>query len=79
MPVLARSQLPLLLLITLYARSAGMATDPARTAPAGASRLIVALSAGAAVVILGWLGILIVTAPGPRDPGDLPALLPQEM
>ena len=61
-PVLARAQLPLLLLTTPYARPGGMAADPARHAPAGAARLVVALSAGAGVVVLGWVGLLLVGA-----------------
>ena len=61
-PVLARAQLPLLLLTTPYARPQGMAADPARTAPPGPSRLAIVLAASAAVVALGWTGVLLVTA-----------------
>jgi adenosylcobinamide-GDP ribazoletransferase len=61
-PVLARAQLPLLLLTTPYARPQGMAADPARTAPPGASRLAVALAVGAVVLALGWNGVLMALA-----------------
>lgn len=61
-PVIARAQLPLLLLTTPYARPQGMGADPARTAPPGASRLAIVLTAGAVVIVLGWVGILLVTA-----------------
>jgi adenosylcobinamide-GDP ribazoletransferase len=58
-PLLARVQLPLLLITTPYARPQGMAADPARLAPPGACRLVVALTAAAAVLVLGWLGALL--------------------
>jgi adenosylcobinamide-GDP ribazoletransferase len=61
-PVLARAQLPLLLLTTPYARPQGMAADPARTAPPGPSRLAIGLAATAAPVVLGWTGVLLVGA-----------------
>ncbi len=61
-PLLARAQLPLLLLTTPYARPQGMAAAPARNAPPRASRLVVALAAGSALVVLGWVGVLIVAA-----------------
>ncbi|WP_295445633.1 adenosylcobinamide-GDP ribazoletransferase [uncultured Thiodictyon sp.] len=61
-PLLARAQLPLLLITTPYARPQGMAGDPARLAPPGACRLVVALSAGAAVLVLGWTGVLLTIA-----------------
>ncbi len=53
-PMLARAQLPLLLIYTPYARPQGMAGDPARNAPRGASRLAIGLAAGATLLGLGW-------------------------
>ena len=61
-PVLARAQLPLLLLTTPYARSQGMAAAPARTAPPGATRLAIVLALAAVLIALGWLGVLLATA-----------------
>ena len=59
-PLLARAQLPLLLIGTPYARPQGMAGDPAREAPPGACRLVVALAGGATVAVLGWVGVLLL-------------------
>jgi adenosylcobinamide-GDP ribazoletransferase len=61
-PVLARAQLPLLILTTPYARREGMGSDPARTAAADACRWSIGLAAGAAALVLGWTGILLVVA-----------------
>jgi adenosylcobinamide-GDP ribazoletransferase len=59
-PMLARAQLPLLLIGMPYARSAGMAAAPARAAPAAASFLVAVLVAGAVVMAMGWRGVLLV-------------------
>jgi len=63
-PLIARAQLPLLLLSTPYARPQGMAADPARTAPPGASRLAILLAAGAVGFALGWTGLLLLSTAG---------------
>lgn len=63
-PLIARAQLPLLLLSTPYARPQGMAADPARTAPPGASRLAILLAAGAVGLALGWTGLMLLSAAG---------------
>ncbi|WP_295584021.1 adenosylcobinamide-GDP ribazoletransferase [uncultured Lamprocystis sp.] len=63
-PLIARAQLPLLLLSTPYARPQGMAADPARTAPPGASRLAIVLAAGVVWFVLGWTGLLLLSAAG---------------
>ena len=61
-PLLARAQLPLLLISTPYARPQGMAGDPAHHAPRAACRLSVALAAGAAGWALGAWGWLALAA-----------------
>ncbi len=63
-PLIARAQLPLLLLSTPYARPQGMAADPARTAPPWASRLAIIFAAGAVWFALGWTGLLLLSAAG---------------
>ena len=64
-PMLARAQLPLLLISTPYARPQGMAGDPARSAPRRACGLAIGLAAGAAVLGLGWWsGLAAVAAAG---------------
>jgi adenosylcobinamide-GDP ribazoletransferase len=59
-PLLARVQLPLLILTTPYARPQGMAAAPARMAPPVACRLVVALVATATALVLGWFGLLLL-------------------
>lgn len=61
-PVLARGQLPLLLTSTPYARSQGMAGDPARNAPRGQCLLAIGLAAGGAILGLGWAGLAALGA-----------------
>ena len=61
-PLLARAQLPVLLLTTPYARAQGMGAAPARAVPPRASVTVVALVAIGAVVMLGWVGLVLVGA-----------------
>lgn len=61
-PLLARVQLPVLLLTTPYARTQGMAAAPAQHAPRWPGGLVVALVGGAAVLALGWVGLLLAGA-----------------
>jgi adenosylcobinamide-GDP ribazoletransferase len=64
-PMLARAQLPLLLISTPYARPQGMAGDPARSAPRRACGLAIGLAGGAAMLGLGWWsGLAAVAAAG---------------
>lgn len=61
-PVLARAQLPVLLLTTPYARTEGMAAAPARGAPPRASILVVILTGVGLAATLGWVGLLLLGA-----------------
>jgi adenosylcobinamide-GDP ribazoletransferase len=64
-PMLARTQLPLLLISTPYARPQGMAGDPARSAPRPACMLAIGLAGGMAMLGLGWWsGLIAVAAAG---------------
>jgi adenosylcobinamide-GDP ribazoletransferase len=61
-PMLARAQLPLLLLSTPYARRHGMAADQFNHLPQRAARLSV-LAAGIATLVLGgWPGLVLTLA-----------------
>lgn len=62
LPMLARAQLPVLLLTTPYARAEGMAAAPARGAPPKASWLAVGLTAAAGVGLLGPGGLVLTGA-----------------
>ena len=59
-PMLARAQLPLLLIGTPYARPGGMAAAPAGAAPAVVSRLAAAVVAGVVVMAFGWRGLWLI-------------------
>lgn len=61
-PLLARVQLPLLLLSTPYARPRGMAGDPARHAPPGDCRLAIGVAWVGTLLALGLTGFLLLLA-----------------
>ncbi|MBK1719456.1 adenosylcobinamide-GDP ribazoletransferase [Thiocystis violacea] len=60
-PMLARAQLPLLLLTTPYARERGMASDQFNQLPRRAA-WIATLMAGLGVLLAGWTGLAMVLA-----------------
>jgi adenosylcobinamide-GDP ribazoletransferase len=61
-PVLARAQLPLLLVSTASARPQGMAVVPARHAPVAASRLAALVAGVVTILALGVIGVLLTAA-----------------
>jgi adenosylcobinamide-GDP ribazoletransferase len=66
-PMLARAQLPLLLISTPYARPQGMAGEPARSAPRPTCMRAIGLAVGATLLGLGWgwgSGLIAVAAAG---------------
>lgn len=60
-PLLARAQLPLLMLTTPYARAHGMASDQMAQLPRRAAWAAILATSVAAVLLAGWIGILLCT------------------
>ncbi len=61
-PMLARAQLPLVLLTMRYARTHGMAADQFNHLPRRAAWLAILMACCATVVIGSWLGLVLVGA-----------------
>lgn len=60
-PLLARSQLPLLLLTTAYARATGLVSDQVATLPRRAAGLSTLAAALGCLLFAGWIGAALVT------------------
>lgn len=60
-PLLARMQLPLLLLTTPYARQRGMAADQCHHLPRSAAWIAVFATLIGCPLIFGWIGVILVS------------------
>lgn len=63
-PLLTRAQLPLLMLTTPYARAHGMASDQMAQLPRPSAWAAILATGVAAILLAGWIGILLCTTAG---------------